>query len=145
HKRLRAYSWPGGGTMLAQEADNARLRQVLEQAPQAFAVWSDLGHANISPLLPRWLGVKQVETVEDMIYALAPSDAAALDGLWQRLQRDGQPFLLRAKTAVEERILGIQAERREGVDGEYLVIFWFTDLTYTLSNVTKAQQEKHLL
>jgi len=144
-KKLRAYALPGGGRMLDQEAENARLRQVLDQSPQAYAVWSHDGPVKISELLPRWLGIKKIDAVEDMIYALSPSDAAALDGLWQRLQRDGQPFSLRAKTADEERILGIQAERRDGVDGEDLMIFWFTDLTHTLSNVTKVQQEKNLL
>lgn len=144
-RRLRAYTLPGGGRMLATEGENARLRHLLDQAPQAFAVWSDQGMVEISPLLARWLGIASVTSIDDMIYALAPSDAAALDGLWQRLQRDGQPFSLRAKTADEQRILGIQAERRDAGDGENLMIFWFTNLTHNLSNVTKVQQEKSLL
>ena len=144
-KRLRAYTVPGGATMLRQEAENTRLRQLLDQSPQAFAVWSDRGVSVVSPLLAKWLGVRKIDSVNDLIYALSPSDAAALDGLWQRLQRDGQPFSLRAKTADEQRILGIQAERRDGTDGENLVIFWFTDMTHSLSNVNKAQVEKNLL
>lgn len=144
-KRLRAYSWPGGRRMLEQHSENSRLRLLLEQAPQAYAVWSDRGESAISPLLAKWLGVRKIETVEDMIYALSPSDAAALEGLWQRLQREGQPFSLRAKIADESRILGIQAERRVGDEGEHLLTFWFTDLTHTLSNVTKVQHEKTLL
>lgn len=144
-KRVRAYTVPGGAKMLEQEAQNVRLNQLLEQSPQAYAFWSDRGVATISPLLAKWLGVKKIDSVNDMIYALSPTDAAALDGLWQRLQRDGQPFSLRAKTADEQRILGIQAERRDGTDGEHLVIFWFTDMTHTLSNVSKAQLEKNIL
>jgi signal transduction histidine kinase len=144
-KRARAYVWPAGAMFLSQEAENSRLRQLLEQSPQAYAVWSDRGDSAIAPSLPRWLGTSRIQTVEDIIYALTPADAAALEGLWQRLDRDGQPFSLRAKIADESRVLGIQAERREGVDGEKLVIFWFTDLTHSMSNVTKVQNEKNAL
>jgi signal transduction histidine kinase len=141
-KRARAYVWPAGKAFLDKESENNRLRQLLEQSPQAYAIWSDRGESAVSPLLPRWLGTKRVKSVDDVIYALAPSDAAALEGLWQRLDRDGQPFSLRAKTANEERVLGIQAERRSGIDDERLTLFWFSDLTHTMSSVGKVQMEK---
>jgi signal transduction histidine kinase len=142
-KRARAYVWPAGKYFLDTEAENNRLRQLLEQSPQAYAVWSDRGESAIAPHLPKWLGTSRVQSVEDIIYALAPSDAAALEGLYQRLKRDGQPFSLRAKTADDQRTLGIQAEQRIGIEHEKLVMFWFTDLTHTVSNVTKVQAEKN--
>src|SRR5690606_7113606 len=144
-KRARAYVWPAGKVFLDTEAENSRLRRLLEQSPPAYAIWSDAGESAISALLPRWLGVSKVSSVDDVIYALSPSDAAALEGLWQRLDRDGQPFSLRAKTADEERVLGIQAERRRGDDDERLTLFWFTDLTHTLLSVGKIQSEKAAL
>lgn len=144
-RRARAYVWPGGARFLDLVAENTRLRGLLEQSPMAYAIWSDRNESAISPLLTRWLGTSRVASVDDIIYALAPGDAAALEGLWQRLDRDGQPFSLRAKTADETRMLGIQAERRAGNDGEELTLFWFSDLTHTLSSVTKVQAEKSAL
>ncbi|MDB5478456.1 MAG: sensor, partial [Alphaproteobacteria bacterium] len=144
-RRMRAYALPGGGKMLQTESDNNRLRLLLEQSPQAYAVWSQRGEVAVAPHLSRWLGTKTIRHVEDIIYTLAPSDAAALEGLWHRLQREGQPFSLRVRTADEQRILGIQGERRQDDSGEALDIFWFTDLTHSLTNVSKAQQEKNIL
>ena len=144
-KRGRAYLWPAGKAFLDSESENNRLRQLLEQSPQAYAVWSDRGASAVSPQLARWLKIPQLRSVQDLIDALNPGDGAALEGLWQRLQREGQPFSLRARIADDTRILGVQAEKREGLDGETLMIFWFSDLTHSMSNVTKVKQEKILL
>lgn len=141
-KRVRAYSWPGGNKMLEQEEENHRLRLLLEQSPQAYASWSENGASAIAPHLPRWLRTTKIETVEDILGALTPDDAQALEGLWQRLQREGQPFSLRARTMDQERTLGIQAERRTTESGDHLVVFWFSDLTHSMSNVTRIQREK---
>lgn len=141
-KRLRAYTWPGGSGMLEQESENNRLRLLLEQSPQAYAAWSESGASAISPHLARWLRTKKVENVDDILVALSSDDAVTLDGLWQRLQRDGQPFSLRARTSDGERTIGIQAERRITEDNDILAVFWFTDLTHSMSNVTRIQNEK---
>ncbi len=140
--KVRAYAWPGGSKMLTQQSENNNLHLLLQQSPQAYAVWSGDGKKIISPLLARWLGIEAVNNVEDILTSLSMSDAAALEGLWQRLHHDGQPFSLRARTADQERVIGIQGEQRFSDDGERLIIFWFTDMTHTLSTANKAQQEK---
>lgn len=144
-KKLRAYTLPGGMKMLEQQAENNRLRLLLEQSPQAYASWSNRGEIAVAPHLQRWLNVRAVKTVEDIIHALAPHDSAALDGLWQRLERDGQPFSLRAQTKNGERTLGIQGERRIIDESDYIVVFWFTDLTHSLTTATKVRDEKNAL
>lgn len=141
-KKLRAYLWPAGSHLLRTEAQQFHLHQILEQAPQAYASWTEKGDATISPLLPRWLGVPSIATIDDVIKALMPYDADAFDSLWQRLIRDGQPFSLRAKTVDEQRIFGIQAERRQGIDNDHFFVLWFTDLTGTSRAAIEAQQEK---
>jgi signal transduction histidine kinase len=140
--KIRAYAWPGGGKMLAQQAENNSLHLLLEQSPQAYAIWPEDGNAIISPLLARWLNIEKVNTVDDILSSLSMSDAAALEGLWQRLQHDGQPFSLRARTIDQERVIAIQGEQRFSDDNERLILFWFTDMTHTLSTANKAQQEK---
>jgi signal transduction histidine kinase len=141
-KTLRAFTLPGGRKMLDLDATNSRLNVLLAQSPQAYAVWSDRGEHVIAPHLARWLGVREVETISDVVAALSMSDAASLEGLSQRLLHDGQPFSLRARTGDNQRIIGIQGERRASENGEQLVIFWFSDLTHTLTSANRAAAEK---
>jgi signal transduction histidine kinase len=144
-KTLRAFTLPGGRKMLDMDATNSRLNLLLAESPQVYAVWSDRGEKIIAPNLARWLGILKIEEINDIITALTLSDAASLEGLSQRLVADGQPFSLRARTADHQRIIGIQGERRTGENGETLVIFWFSDLTHTLTSANRAAQEKNSL
>lgn len=141
-RKIRAFTLPGGISMLETDAENSRLRTVLENSPQAYAIWTAKGERVLSPHIYRWLGVDKVENVQDIIIALAMSDSAAFEGLWQRLEHDGQPFSLRARTADNMRILGIQGEKRTDDYGEELVIFWFSDMTHTMSTASRVAAEK---
>jgi hypothetical protein len=53
--RLRAYLWPSGSRVLDAEAQNFRLNELLQQAPQAYIALSDKAPAIVSPQLLRWL------------------------------------------------------------------------------------------
>jgi signal transduction histidine kinase len=141
--RLAAYVWPAGKHLIETERDNFRLRQLIEQAPQAYALWSENGSYLISPLLCRWLDKGVITTIQDVMDGLGTDDVRAFESLWQRLERDGQPFSLRARTANDKRVLGIQAERRGDADDMKHYLLWFTDLTTMNSAVTQAQQEKN--
>lgn len=142
-KRLRLHLLPAGASYLQQEAEKIRLGHLLEQAPQAYALWSDRAGALLSPQLLRWLHVPVLNKPEDLVTVFAPDDAAALESLLQRLQRDGQPFSLRARLLRDDsRTFGLQAEQRLGADDEKLTIIWFSDLTHSMSSVTRAQTEK---
>jgi signal transduction histidine kinase len=144
-KKFRAFTLPGGTKMLDLDAENNRLNTLLAQSPQAYAVWSDRGAKAISANLARWLGVPEVDNIGDIIGALHVSDAASLEGLSQRLMHDGQPFSLRARTLDLQRIIGVQGEKRSDENGEELLIFWFSDLTHTLTSANRAAQEKSSL
>lgn len=141
-RRLRAFVWPAGGAWLHAQEARENLELLLEQAPQAYIAWHEKNPPIMSPLLPRWLGLRSIARMDDIVGALSPADGTALDNLWQRLEREGQPFSLRAKTSDEQRVLGIQAERRDTSNGEKLFTLWFTDLTSVNSAVTQGQQEK---
>jgi signal transduction histidine kinase len=141
-KTLRAYLWPSGKKILEAEAQNFRLNQLLQQAPQAYAVFSNMAHAIVAPQLLRWLHLNRIASMEDIRASLTPSDATALESLWLRLEREGQPFSLRAKTSDESRILGIQAEQRDAPNNEKLFVLWFTDLTAANSSIIAALNDK---
>lgn len=141
-KKIRAFTLPGGMTMLKTDAQNHQLRAVLEQSPQAYAAWTAQDGPILSPHIYRWLGVDKIETINDIIQSLSASDSAALEGLWQRLEHEGQPFSLRARTADGMRVLGIQGEKRDDNNGEQLIIFWFSDMTHTMTTATRAAAEK---
>jgi signal transduction histidine kinase len=143
--RLRAYLWPSGSRVLDAEAQNFRLNELLQQAPQAYIALSDKAPAIVSPQLLRWLQLGKADSIRDVMAALTPVDSAALESLWLRLEREGQPFSLRAKTTDENRILGIQAEQRDAPDNEKLFVLWFTDLTAANSGILAAQNEKQQL
>lgn len=131
--------------MIRSEALNSRLSALLEQSPQTYVAWPENGEKIISPQLYRWLGVHKIDTIDDVIQSLSDSDSASLEGLWQRLQHDGQPFSLRARTRDNMRVLGIQGEKRLDEWGDTLVLLWFSDLTHTMTTANRAQAEKDAL
>ncbi len=141
-RRWRAFLLPAGQRYLNAESQAEHLSLVLEQAPQAYIAWPEGGSPLLSPLLARWLGRPTVTDMDTVIGALHPADGAALANLWQRLEREGQPFSLRAKTADESRTLGIQAEQRLTEEDKKIFTLWFTDLTSVNSAVMQAQHEK---
>jgi signal transduction histidine kinase len=154
------YTWPQGRVLRQLRGAHAQMQGLLTAPPLAFASWqvthphAPLSHCLVSPHLPQWLQVSAINTPEDVIYALNPHDAAAVDGLYQRLLREGQNFAVRVKTADHTKTYSLFGTRHALPDGApdnadggpnsgYAVALWFTDITQTNLALDQARAHEH--
>jgi hypothetical protein len=85
----------GGG---AEANDAARLEAFLSAFPGEYCGWSERGEVIASPGLPALLGAESIRSLADIQSRLDPGDAAALEGLMDRLRRSGANFAIAART-----------------------------------------------
>ena len=109
--RRQAARLSGGQAAEQEAAEKARLEAFLDAVPAAYCGWSESGAHAASPRFAELLGVDQVSTLEDIEAALAPDDAAALEGLFARLQDTGEGFDVAVRTANDDRRLQLTGAR----------------------------------
>lgn len=125
-----------GGEKLRHE--KARLEAFLAAFPGEYCGWSGDGSLAYSEGFCRLLGLSSVHSLLDVQNALSPGDAMALEGLFTRLQDNGEQFCMTARTADRGKTLKLCAAR--GRDREELVTFhilWLEDIT------AAAQESRH--
>ncbi|HYC03375.1 MAG TPA: ATP-binding protein [Azospirillaceae bacterium] len=127
----------------ALEQETARLRALVEGAPDAWCAWGADGSHACSPRLSEWLGLSGTTRLEDIETALAPSDAAALHGSFKHLAETGRPFRLVAASADGSRIFQIRGGRTQAADGGRFDMLWLHDVT-ELSEEGRRQFEGRL-
>ena len=123
---------------LAFQAD--RMSALLAAAPDPWCGWGSDGSRTASPGFAAGLGLPEIEHLDEIETALAPSDAAALHGSFQHLAQTGQPFRLTAATAIGNRALQISGSRAESADGSRFDLLWLRDVT-AQSGEVRAQME----
>jgi len=113
---------------LAQE--NQRLESFLRAVPIEYCGWNRSGAQAISPGFCSMLGIEKVSSLEDIQTAITAGDAAALEGLFERLQQQGENFEIGVNTVVGRKTLKIFGRRgaRPGGAQEFSVI-WIYDIT----------------
>ncbi|HYE50335.1 MAG TPA: ATP-binding protein [Azospirillaceae bacterium] len=122
------------------EAEAARLRALVQAAPDAWCAWGSQGSQAASPNFAETLGLSRPARLEDVETALAPGDAAALHGSFRHLGETGQPFRLTAANADGSRIFQVSGTRAEAPDGagpgaERFDVLWLRDASATAAEM----------
>lgn len=111
-------------------SQTTRLEAFAAAAPMPYCGWSSVGATAASDDLLSLLGREGIHRFDDIEAALAPGDAAALNGLFARLRSDGEAFTLSVRTAEGERRLRIIGRRGQALhDDEFFDVLWFEDVT----------------
>lgn len=120
-----------GGKKDCHDVQMARMEAFLASVPMEYCGWSPDGAVAYSPGFCRILGIAQVQTLTDIQQKLSPGDAAALEGMWQRLEEDATPFILNVRDDKERRVFKISGVRGQdrGALRDHYNILWLEDIT----------------
>ncbi len=104
--------------------DPAHFEAFLGAFPGAWCGWNKAGAVFASPSLPVLLGLDRVESLADIQSRLTPGDAAALQGMVDRLRHHGISFSMTAQLAANDKSLRISGGRGRAQEAEGDVL-WF--------------------
>jgi signal transduction histidine kinase len=118
----------GDNTRLEQE--KARLEAFLTAFPGEYCGWARDGSVVYSQGFCDILGLKQIRTLSDIQAALGPGDAAALEGLCDRLQEEGTAFVITVKNPAETKTYKISGSQgRDLRERDFFDVLWIEDIT----------------
>lgn len=131
--------------------DNARLEAFLRAIPVEYCGWNKAGVKAISSGFCRLLGVDKIESFPDVQEALSPGDAAAVEGVFERLKEEGKSFELTVHTAGHKRVLKLLGKRGAFATGEESFdVIWVLDITnlvhaamQTADNLSRIEKREH--
>lgn len=115
----------------AAQMEKAQLEAFLSAAPAEYCGFSEGGQVAYSPGFASILNLREIRTIDDVQGALSASDAAALEGLFERLQKDGEGFSINVRTSDRSRTLRLTGRRGKPVTAENITfnILWAEDIT----------------
>ncbi len=112
-----------------------RLEAFLGAIPIEYCGWDNDGMQAISSGFPGLLGLDKVASMQDLQNGLNPSDAAAIEGLYDRLQQYGEHFDIGVYDASGKRALkmfgkrGIMQPKTPGGMPQLFSVLWAMDIT----------------
>ncbi len=112
------------------EKQHDRLEAFLRAIPIEYCGWDQEGVQAISAGFCSLVGVDSIDTLPDLQAGLSPGDAAALEGLYDRLQQYGEHFEIGVHTASGKRALKVFGKR--GIiqgSGQLFSVIWAMDIT----------------
>jgi signal transduction histidine kinase len=113
---------------LAKQHD--RLEAFLRAIPIDYCGWDQEGVQAISGGFCSLLGVEKIESLQDLQAGLNPGDAAALEGLYDRLQQYGEHFEIGVHTVGGKRALKVFGKRGFiPQSGQLFSVIWAMDIT----------------
>ncbi len=119
-----------GGRSARLELEKSRLEAFLAAFPGEYCALSKDGSATFSKGFGQILGLKTLHSLADIQSRLTPGDSAALEGLYDSLERTGMSFSLAVSTYDERKILKISGS--QGFDlkhEERYEVLWIEDIT----------------
>lgn len=123
--------------------EKARLEAFLAAFPGDYCGFGPEGTIAYSEGFCRALGLERVETLHDIQGALSPADAMALEGMFTRLQTDGEMFCIPVRQATGARTFKLCGTRGRDTDG--LVTFhilWLEDITEQTAERRKQDERR---
>ncbi len=109
---------------------NDRLEAFLRAIPIEYCGWDNEGVQAVSPGFASLLGAEKIETLQDIQGALTPGDAAALEGLYDRLNQYGEHFEIGVNTVVGRKSLKVFGKRGVFQEGQQVFcVVWALDIT----------------
>jgi signal transduction histidine kinase len=112
------------------KADLSRLEAFLESVPLDYCGWSSDGSIAYSKGFINALKLPSIKSINDIEQALSPSDAAALEGLFIRLQEHRESFSIRVSSLDKSKTFKLSGKIGKGSeqDEEFLVL-WLDDIS----------------
>ena len=100
----------------------------MDALPFEYCGWNAQGIAHWSRGFPQLFGLNSIQNIRDIQQAILPSDAAALEGMVWRLQKEKEPFSLNVKTHSTDKILTIHGTKgRDLNQSEAFDVLWVED------------------
>ena len=122
------FPWIGEKKKLAEQ--NHRLEAFLRAIPIEYCGWDSSGVQAMSPGFCALLGIEKVSSIQDIETALPAGDAAALEGLFDRLQQYGEHFEIGVNTTAGRKALKVFGKRGVIHDGAQIFsVIWALDIT----------------
>lgn len=110
--------------------EKSRLEAFLSAFPGEYCGWGSDGSVVYSQGFCEMLGLKSIEKLIDIQGKLAPGDAAALEGLFERLEKNATAFTTHVKNHNESRIFKITGSQGKDTDSQNgYNILWLEDTT----------------
>ena len=111
-------------------AEMRRLEAFLSAVPGEYCGFSSDGSVVYSPGFLETMGLNQVETIYDIQNILKLSDAALFEGLFNRLQTDGDDFSIDVESSNGKKFFNLSGSRGSAISGkEFFNIIWLKDIT----------------
>lgn len=125
-------------------AEKVRLEALLAAVPGEYCGISKDGSVLYSPGFCALLSLERVMSLQDIQDQLAPSDSAALEGLFTRLSEDGISFTLNVQDFAGKKTFKIAGVRASDAEGQnHFSILWLEDITEEHeASVTFAEEQK---
>ncbi len=117
--------------------DIARLEAFLAACPLEYCGFAADGALAYSPGFAALLSRDALRGFDDLAGALRAADAAALEGLYERLRAEGTGFSLTVRTAADARQIEITGRRGQGYD-----ILWARDVSASARDQDVAAQAR---
>lgn len=131
----------GGGEL---RTEKARMEAFLSAVPMDYCGWGPDGAIAYSEGFCRLLALDSIRNIHDIQNRLSASDAAALEGMFFRLQEQGEPFSITVRTADRTRTMTLSGSRGVDSDGSMRFnILWLQDTTVQAQEqrrISEAQQ-----
>lgn len=109
---------------------NDRLEAFLRAIPIEYCGWDQAGVQAISPGFAAMIGVEKIDSIQDLQDGLTPGDAAAIEGLFERLRQYGEYFDIGVYTASGKKALKVFGKRGVTNSGNQIFsVIWAMDIT----------------
>lgn len=132
-----------GGKSKQLAYEKARLEAFLTAFPGEYCGFANDGSVAYSQGFCEILGVENINVLSDIQEHLPPSDAAALEGYFDRLADKGTDFLLVTTNLDETKDFKITGARGKNLDGsEHFDVLWIEDITEEQQAIKAYDKEK---
>ena len=126
-------------------SEKTRLEAFLAAFPGEYCGWTSDKTVAYSPGFCELLDIQQIETLTDIQSKLSPSDAAALESLFERLEQNAIAFTTHAKNHDGKKIFKIAGSQGRDTSGkERYNILWLEDVTESQSAREAYEHEAEL-
>ncbi|MFP4314004.1 MAG: PAS-domain containing protein [Alphaproteobacteria bacterium] len=124
------------------EAEKARLEAFLSAFPGEYCGWSRDGSVAYSQGFCDILGLEKINSIADIQNKLSIGDAAALEGVFNRLKENGLAFQITVRNMSETKTFRISGSQGSAYDNsDYFHILWIEDITEQTSETQRLKKE----
>jgi signal transduction histidine kinase len=122
--------------------EKRRMEAFMDALPYEYCGWNAQGVTVWSKHFPKLFNLATVQNIRDIQKALLPSDAAALEGMAWRLQKDNEPFTLNVRTHAEGKNITLHGVKGADLDGiETYDVLWAQDSTEEINNQDEINEQ----